>query len=308
VQGGGTLLETYVNNEFVRIRKSVSRKLEITELVKRHGKKPILLEDLGGKKAVLNLWADRERIYRELKMTRDQFLLNYESSLSENVNLKEGEKLFKSKADMKDVPVCWHYPGDAGYYITSGIFVAERNGKRNLSIHRVFVESERGGYARLVPRDLLKMYNDAVSHGEEMKVSIVIGSPLEFLLASATSVPFEQDESMVAASLYRKSKGKEMEFSRSKFGLLVPCNSDYVINAILTGKAKEEGTIQRCNRNLRHTEWPTADSVRFSRVRQRPDISRAGPSHHGTLQPYGASTRTNHLQGDQGRRSQCKRC
>ncbi len=238
------MLETYVNNEFVRIRKSVSRKLEITELVKRHGKKPILLEDLGGKKAVLNLWADRERIYRELKMTRDQFLLNYESSLSENVNLKEGEKLFKSKADMKDVPVCWHYPGDAGYYITSGIFVAERNGKRNLSIHRVFVESERGGYARLVPRDLLKMYNDAVSHGEEMKVSIVIGSPLEFLLASATSVPFEQDESMVAASLYRKSKGKEMEFSRSKFGLLVPSNSDYVINAILTGKAKEEGPFK----------------------------------------------------------------
>ena len=50
MQGGGTLLETYVNNEFVRIRESVSRKLEITELVKRHGKKPILLEDLGGKR------------------------------------------------------------------------------------------------------------------------------------------------------------------------------------------------------------------------------------------------------------------
>jgi UbiD family decarboxylase len=177
-------------------------------------------------------------------MLRDQFLSNYQAALSENVKLKEGERLFNYKTEMGDVPVCWFYPGDAGPYITSGIFVAERDGKRNLSIHRVFIESEQGGYVRLVPRDLLKMYADAVSHGEELKVSIVIGSPLEYLLAAATSVPFEHDESMIASALYRKSKGKEMTFSKSKFGLMVPSDSDYVINAVLTGKTKEEGPFK----------------------------------------------------------------
>ncbi len=238
------MIGQYINDEFVRISEKVSRKLEITNLVKKYGKRPIFLENLDGKKAILNLWADRERVYRELNMSRHQFLLNYESSLSGTSKLKEGKKLFTNRAEIGDIPVCWHYPGDAGYYITSGIFVAEKNGKRNLSIHRTFIESDQGGYVRLVPRDLLRMYNDAVSHGEEMKVSIVIGSPLEYLLASATSVQFEQDETMVAASMYARSKRHEMEFSKSRFGITVPSDSDYVINAVLTGKTKEEGPFK----------------------------------------------------------------
>ena len=244
MQGGGDLIERYVNDEFVKISERVSRKLQITEIAKKYEGKPVMLENLDDRRGVLNLWASRERIYRELRMTREQFLTNYESSLTESTALKEGEKLFKERADMGDVPVCWNYPGDAGYYITSGIFVAERNGKRNLSIHRVFIENEKQGYVRLVPRDLLRIYKDAVSHGEELKVSIVIGSPLEYLLAAATSVPFERDESMVGASLYRKSKGKEMLFSKSKFGLMVPAESDYVVNAVLTEKTKEEGPFK----------------------------------------------------------------
>lgn len=238
------MIDRYLNADFERVREKVSRKLQITDISKRYGNRPVLLEDLDGRKGVVNLWSDRERIYRELGMSRERFLENYESSLSDNVPLKEGEKMFGVKAGIEDVPVCWHYRGDAGYYITSGIFVAEREGKRNLSIHRVFVEDERGGYVRLVPRDLLSMYNDAVSHGEELKVSIVIGSPLEYLLASATSVPFERDESVIAASLYRKSKGKEMLFSKSRFGLTVPSDSDYVINAVLTAEKKEEGPFK----------------------------------------------------------------
>lgn len=238
------MIGNYIKEEFVKIEKKVSRKLEITEIARKYGSRPVLLDDLEGKRGIVNLWADRERIYRELGMTRDQFLANYESALSDTPPLKEGERQFRRVTDIEDVPVCWYYPGDAGFYITSGIFVAERGGKRNLSIHRVFIESKAGGYVRLVPRDLLRMYKEAVSHGEELKVSIVIGSPLEYLLAAATSVSFEHDETQIAASLYRKSKGKEMLFSKSKFGLTVPADSDYVINAVLTGKTKEEGPFK----------------------------------------------------------------
>ncbi|MEM0133748.1 MAG: UbiD family decarboxylase [Thermoplasmatales archaeon] len=238
------MIESYINDEFVRVTERVSRKLEVTDLAKKYGKRPVILQDLEGRRGVLNLWADRERIYRELGMNREQFLANYESSLSDTPPLKEGDKLFKRSIGIRDIPVCWHYAGDAGYYITSGIFVAERAGKRNLSIHRVFIENEEGGYVRLVPRDLLKMYNDAISHGEELKVSIVIGSPLEYLLAAATSVPFEHDESQIAAALYNRSKRKEMLFAKSKSGLMVPADSDYVINAVLTGKTKEEGPFK----------------------------------------------------------------
>ncbi len=228
----------------MRIGERVSRKLEITKIANRYGKKPVMMEDLEGRRGIVNLWADRGRIYRELGMTREQFLLNYESSLTESNRLQYGEAAFKRKASMADVPVCWHHPGDAGYYITSGIFVAEREGKRNLSIHRVYVESDTEGYVRLVPRDLLRMYSDAVAHGEELRVSIVVGSPLEYLLAAATSVPFERDESEIASSLYKKAKGKEMKFAKSKWGLTVPADSDYVINGILTARKRREGPFK----------------------------------------------------------------
>lgn len=238
------MIGSYVNSDFLTLNERVSRKLEITELAKRDEKRPVFLKNLEGKRAVVNLWASRERIYRELRMTRAQFLESYGSALFERSTLKEGEKLFTHKSDMGELPICWFHPGDAGYYITSGIFVAERGGKRNLSIHRILVEDSSQGYARLVPRDLLSMYSDAISHGEELRVSIVIGSPLEYLLASATSVPFERDESEIAASLFRRSKGKEMLFAKSRFNMLVPSDSDYVINAVLTGKRRKEGPFK----------------------------------------------------------------
>ncbi|MGC8645462.1 MAG: UbiD family decarboxylase [Thermoplasmata archaeon] len=238
------MIGRYVNNDFLVIKERVLRKLEVTQISRRNGKRPVLLENLEGKKAIVNLWADRDRIYGELGMTRTQFLENYDISLRERMDLKFGEKLFKEKGALEDIPVCWFHPGDAGYYITSGIFVAEWGGKRNLSIHRIFLEGGEGGYARLVPRDLLAMYNDAISHGEELKVSIVIGSPLEYLLAAATSVPYERDESEIAASLYKRSKGKDLEFTRSRFNLPVPSDSDFVINAVLTANKKREGPFK----------------------------------------------------------------
>lgn len=238
------MLSKYVNKDFVNIKEKVSRKLEVTELGKKYGIKPMLIENLEGRQAVVNLWADRSRIYRELNMTREQFLENYEQSLTERSTLKEAEKSFKYSAEISDIPVCWFHSGDAGYYITSGIFVAEKNGKRNLSIHRIYMKNDEEGFARLVPRDLLSMYNDSISYGEELKVSVVIGSPLEFLLAAATSVPFERNESEIAASLYRRSKNKEMLFSKTKFNLEVPQESDYVINAILTERKEREGPFK----------------------------------------------------------------
>jgi len=238
------MIERYVNNDFLVIKEGVSRKLEVAELARKNGRRPLLLENLEGRRAIVNLWADRGRIYKELGMSRTQFLENYHSSLSERMEIKFGEKQFRERGNISDMPVCWFHHGDAGYYITSGIFVAERNGKRNLSIHRVFIESHETGYVRLVPRDLLAMYNDAVSHGEEMKVSIVIGSPLEYLLAAATSVPYERDETEIAASLYRRSKGRDLEFSMSKFNLPVPSDSDFVINAVLTEKKSREGPFK----------------------------------------------------------------
>ncbi len=238
------MLKDYINDEFITIKESVKRKIEITELSIKYKKKPIFLENIEGKKGVINLWADRDRIYRELGMNRSEFLNRYNDALESREELTLGDKKFTRKISMEDIPVCWYYPKDAGFYITSGIFVAEKGNKRNLSIHRVFVRNNEEGLVRLVPRDLYKMYLDSIEHGEELRVSIVIGSPLEYLLAAATSTNYEQDESQIAASLFRISKNKKMLFSKSKNGILVPSDSDFVINAVLTDSREDEGPFK----------------------------------------------------------------
>ena len=238
------MLKDYINHEFIVINEEVKRKKQITDLSLRYGKRPILLNNLEGKKGVINLWADREKIYKELNMNRNQFLSNYIEAINGNGEIRLGDKKFNIKSTMDDVPVCWFYERDAGYYLTSGIFVAEKDGKRNLSIHRVFVRNSEEGLVRLVPRDLYKMYLDSMEHGEELKVSIVIGSPLEYLLASATSTTFEKDETQIAASLYRLAKRKDMIFSKSQNNILVPSDSDFVINAILTEMKEDEGPFK----------------------------------------------------------------
>ncbi len=203
-----------------------------------------MLENVEGKKVVVNLWADRERIYRELGVDRRQFLETYIKAIAEPSPLVEGQRKFTNKIDIRELPVNWYYERDAGYYITSGIYVAEYGGKRNLSIHRTYVRNDGTGLVRLVPRDLYKMYEEAIKSGEELKVSIVIGSPLEFLLASATSVDYSIDESTIASSLYKLTKGKELKFAKSRNNILVPAESDIVINARLTSKREREGPFK----------------------------------------------------------------
>lgn len=238
------MLHNFIDEGTIVLETEVSRKLEVTDISLKYKERPVLLTNLEGKRAFVNLWASRERIYRELRMDRQEFLKIYQDSLNDASPIKEGEKLFTEKVGMDEVPTCQFYKGDAGYYITSGIFVAEKGRKRNLSIHRVWVRNSQEGLVRLVPRDLFRMYNESVDHGEELKVSIVIGSPLEFLLASATSIPFEKDESAVANSLYRKSKGKDMTFSRSANGIMVPSHSEYVINAVFSSHKEREGPFK----------------------------------------------------------------
>lgn len=238
------MLSDYINDDFIIIDEKISRKRQVTDISLKYQKRPVFIKKLDNGRGIVNLWADRERIYRELGMKRIEFLNRYSESLNDSQELKIGDKEFTQKSSMDQIPICWFYEKDAGYYITSGIFVAERDGKRNLSIHRVFVKNNVEGLVRLVPRDLYRMYTDSIEHGEELKVSIVIGSPLEYLLASATSTSYEKDESQIAASLYKKAKGKDMLFSRSRNNILVPSRSEIVINAVLTGRREDEGPFK----------------------------------------------------------------
>ncbi|KAF5434053.1 4-hydroxybenzoate decarboxylase, partial [Candidatus Methanophagaceae archaeon] len=92
--------------------------------------------------------------------------------------------------DLSDLPILTHFRDDGGTYITAGIIVAELDGVRNASFHRMMVLDEKRLAVRLVPpRHLYKMHREAIESGENLKIGIAIGVNPLILLAAATRVP-----------------------------------------------------------------------------------------------------------------------
>ena len=169
----------------------------------------------------------------------------------------EFRKNSTTDVDLDMLPIPKLFPKDAGRYITAGVWVAEWQGVRNLSFHRIQVLGKDRGVCRIVPRHLRHMYNEAISAGEELKVAICIGLDPWNLLAGGTSVEYGVDESRIASALTQSCLGRPVDMVRLKNGLTVPAEADYVLEGRLTNETHEEG--------------PFVDAVRtYDRVRKEP--------------------------------------
>jgi UbiD family decarboxylase len=162
-----------------------------------------------------------------------------------------------SDVDLQALPIPKLFPKDAGRYITAGVWVAEWQGVRNLSFHRILILGKDRGACRIVPRHLRHMYNEAVGAGEELKVAVCIGLDPWNLLAGGTSVEYGVDESRIASALTLATLGKPADVVRLKNGLTVPAEAEYVLEGRLIHETHEEG--------------PFVDAVRtYDRVRKEP--------------------------------------
>lgn len=94
---------------------------------------------------------------------------------------------------------------------------------------------------RLVPRHLFTIYNMAKKNGEELRIAICVGARAEVLLAAATSMDFGADELEVASSMFRKGHGTPLRVGRTDNGLLVPADTDYVLEGRITLNETKEG-------------------------------------------------------------------
>jgi len=94
---------------------------------------------------------------------------------------------------------------------------------------------------RLVPRHLFTIFNMAKEKGEELKISICIGAQAEVLLAAATSMDFGADELEVASAMCIKGHGSPLKVGKCDNGILVPADTDYVLEGRITLKETKEG-------------------------------------------------------------------
>lgn len=248
--------------DVVTIDGPVRRDLDATRHFLAHPTRPVLLPGLEGGAAAANLWSTRGRVAAALGIDASELLPKIMAAQTHPTDTRLVDRAefmdrSTSDVDLLDLPVPKLFPKDAGRYITAGVWVAEWQGARNLSFHRILILGKDRGACRIVPRHLRHMYNEAIQAGEELKVAVCIGLDPWNLLAGGTSVEYGVDESRIASALTQSTLGTPVDMVRIKNGLTVPAEAEYVLEGRLTHETHDEG--------------PFVDAVRtYDRVRKEP--------------------------------------
>ncbi|MFQ6074591.1 MAG: UbiD family decarboxylase [Candidatus Bathyarchaeia archaeon] len=179
---------------------------------------------------------------------------------------------------LRELPVLTHYEHDAGPYITSGIVITKEpeTGRVNASYHRMMVVGRRRLVARLVEgRHLHRFYSSSKSLGRELEAAVVIGAPLELLIAASSS-PGEMCELEVAGGLI----GTPMELVACRsVGVDVPRHAEIVLEGRFLLESVEEGPFVDIT--------GTYDRVREQPVFEVDTMTRRGDAFYHALLPGG---------------------
>ncbi|QLH75538.1 MAG: UbiD family decarboxylase [Methanomassiliicoccales archaeon] len=229
-----------------RIKKHVPNELEPTKILLEDQRRPVLFEDLNGMKAIGNVWSDRERVANALglrKETLTESLVEALSSPRKPRVVKDAEFYdhVHDDFDLMRLPIPKYYPKDGGRYITSGVAVAEFEGKRNISFHRLMLLDSHRFAIRLVPRHLYTMHQMSLKKGKELKVAFCVGVCPSILLAGATSTDYAADEMEIASAIRYHGLKEDVEVAATEEGLMVPARSEFVIEGRLTAALVDEG-------------------------------------------------------------------
>lgn len=232
--------------ETITVEDEISLELEATRVMMENPRTPIHFKNLGGREAVANLWTDRGRIARALGMNESEIMKRLLDALScPQPSMEVEDAPFRQNVvediDLRELPIPKFFPGDGGRYITSAVAVAEQDGKRNLSFHRLKLIDEHRFAIRLVPRHLFTMHRIARERGEDLPVAFAIGVCPSVLLAGAASVDFGQDEMEIASAIRRLGRGESVEVARINNGLMVPAHAEYVLEGRITSGTADEG-------------------------------------------------------------------
>ena len=214
------------------------------ELMKDQSK-TVVFEDLNGGKAAGNIFSTREKIAKALNIPKEDIvnhLLDAINSPKEyEIVEKPAFRQCSQDVDLMKLPIPKYFPEDGGRYITSGVIVADYNGKKNVSFHRMMIMDSKHIAVRLVPRHLFTIFNMAKEKGEELNISICIGAQAEVLLAAATSMDFGADELEVASAMSIKGHGHPLRIGKCDNGINVPADTDYVLEGRITLRETTEG-------------------------------------------------------------------
>ncbi|NLT36871.1 MAG: UbiD family decarboxylase [Methanomassiliicoccus sp.] len=232
--------------DVVTVDEDVPLDLEVTRMLMKDQTRPVLFPKLHGMRAAGNLWSTRERIAEAMQIKKEQLIpMMLEAMVHPSLPKQVGDAPFmdnvRKEFDLTSLPIPKYFPGDQGRYITSAVAVAEFEGKRNVSFHRMCLLDKRSFALRLVPRHLYTMWKGAQAKGRDLPVAFCMGLCPPILLAAATSTDYGTDEMHIASALKERTLGSPLEVAKLNNGLLVPSQSEIVFEGRITSRMVDEG-------------------------------------------------------------------
>lgn len=252
------------------IERSCSTVYEAPRMASRAGK-ILFFHDLDGRRAVMNLLADRSALAAALGVGERDLVRHLAAATYNGRVVDAGRCRGGIPADLSRLPVMKHFPGDAGRYFTAGVVFSRFDGVENASIHRMMVLDDRRVIARLVEgRHTHTLLKAALARGERLPVAVTVGTHPLVTFAACTRVP-EGKELAYAAELM----GGELAVHECENGVRVPC-AEIVLEGSIGPEMAAEGPFV----DITGTYDPVRQQpvIEFSRMYLKED-----PIYHGIL-------------------------
>jgi UbiD family decarboxylase len=228
--------------KLVRIKKEVSVKYEIANIIYSLNEQPVIFENVKGYNFPIfaGITSNRDIIAEGLGTTKDKLLFKLVDALRNPVepkivNKAPCQEIIIKNPDISKLPLLYHLDGDGGRYGSATVAtIKDPDTGRNVSYHRLMEIGKNKFTARLIPKRQTRTTYDKIK--DDLEMAVCIGNSVPVMVAASLGPPSGVDEFNISNALDKtplvKCVTKDLE---------VPAESEFVIEGRLTKELDREG-------------------------------------------------------------------
>ncbi len=228
--------------DLTRIKKEVSTKYEIANVIYSLNEKPVIFENVEGHDMPVfaGITSDRDIIAKGLNTTKEKLLFKLVDALRnpkepEIIDKASCQEVINKNPDLDKLPILHHLKGDGGRYGSATVAtIKDPDTGRNVSYHRIMQRSKNKFTARLIKKRQTRTTFDKIDG--DLEIAICIGNSIPIMIAASLGPDPNVDEFSIANSLDRtpmvKCVTKDLE---------VPADTEIVLEGRITRDLDDEG-------------------------------------------------------------------
>ena len=186
--------------KLIRIKKEVTVKYEIADIIYSLNEKPVFFENVKGYDfpVFAGITSNRDIIAEGIGTTKDKLLFKLVDALRnptepEIVDKATCQEIIVKNPDIKKLPLLFHLRGDGGRYATATVAtMKDPDTGRNVSYHRIMEIGINKFSARLIQKRQTRTTYDKITGDLEM--AICIGNSVPVMIAASLGPPSGVDE------------------------------------------------------------------------------------------------------------------